>query len=235
MNLGRDLMFDKINAKIKTWERGLAATYGTDISTPKGRRQAAWHFQLLDHGFLRALWGNFFEVAPGVWRSNQPSPRRLRKFKKLGFKSVLNLRGANVMSPYLFEQEACRELGLTLVDHPMQARHLSGPEVFLRLLDIFETIEHPFVMHCKSGADRAGIASALYLMHMKDVPIEIAKKQLGKKYIHFKSFQTGILDHMLDAYEADNKVQPMPIRKWLENRYDQQKLTGEFQAGRARP
>ena len=228
-------MLDKINDKIKTWERALAASFGTDISTPTGRRRAAWHFQLLDHGFLRALWGNFFQVAPGVWRSNQPSQRRLRKFKQMGIKTVLNLRGANVMSPFLFEQEACAELGLNLVNHGMQARHLSCPSVYLGLLNIFETIEHPFVMHCKSGADRAGLASALYLMHMKNVPVEIAKKQLGLKYIHFKSFQTGILDHMLDAYERDNQTQPMPIRKWLETRYDHQLLTRQFEEERAKP
>ncbi len=227
-------MFDKLNAKIKDWERALGQSLGTDISTPRGRRRAIWHFHLLDHGFLRALWSNFFQVAPGVWRSNQPSPRRLRKFKKMGIRTVLNLRGANNMSPYLFEEETCRELGLELVNFGFQARHLCSRQVVLGLLDLFETIERPFVMHCKSGADRAGLASALYLMHIHGVPVERAKRQLSIRFIHFRSFQTGILDHMLEAYERDNKVTPMPIREWIATRYDHVALTREFESKRAR-
>ena len=225
-------MFTKLSARIKKYERSLAQNYGTDISTEKGRRQAFWHYHLLDHGVLRTFWTNFFEVSPGVWRSNQPSPRRLRHFKKIGITTVLNLRGPVQMSPYLFEEEACRELGLTLVNHPMQARHLHNRNKYLKLLDIFEQLETPFVVHCKSGADRAGMASALYLLHMKGAPVAEAKQQLGAKYIHFKSFQTGILDHMLNAYESDTQSNPMPIREWIETRYDPAKLTREFQEER---
>ncbi len=225
-------MFTKLSNRIKTLERSLAANYGTDISTPKGRRQAFWHYHLLDHGVLRTFWTNTFEVAPGVWRSNQPSARRLRWFAQKGVRTVLNLRGANVMSPYLFEQEACDALGIKLVNHNMQARHLDQPATYLGLLDLFETLDRPFVMHCKSGADRAGLASALYLMHMEKAPVSVARKQLGLKYIHFRSFRTGILDHFLDAYARDTKVEPMPIRDWIETRYDPAALTATFDADR---
>ena len=34
---------------------------------------------------------------------------------------------------------------------------------------MFETIEYPAVMHCKSGADRAGIMAALYLILKKEI------------------------------------------------------------------
>jgi len=228
-------MFTKLSDRIKTAERALGESFGTDISTPKGRRRAFWHFHLLDHGVLRTFWTNLFQVAPGVWRSNQPSPGRLRRYKRMGIKSVLNLRGVNTVSPYMFEEETCNQIGLTLVNHALQARHLSDRAVLLALLDKFETIEHPFVMHCKSGADRAGLAAALYLMHIRDVPIQVAKKQLAIKFIHFRSFQTGILDHMLEAYERDSAVSPMPIRDWIESRYDNAKLTAQFNAERAKP
>jgi protein tyrosine phosphatase (PTP) superfamily phosphohydrolase (DUF442 family) len=231
----KDQMFTKLSDRLKTAERALGEALGTDISTPRGRRRAFWHFHLLDHGVLRTFWTNLFEVAPGVWRSNQPSPGRLRRYKRMGIKSVLNLRGANTVSPYMFERETCDEIGLTLVDHAFQARHLSDPKVVLALLDQFETIEHPFVMHCKSGADRAGLAAALYLMHMRGVPIGEAKKQLSLKFIHFRSFQTGILDHMLAAYENDTALTPMPIREWIETRYDKDELTAQFNKKRAKP
>lgn len=227
-------MFTKFATKVKTAERALGASLGADISTPKGRRRAFWHFHLLDHGVLRTFWTNLFEISPGVWRSNQPSPRRLRRYKKMGIKTVLNLRGEGKRSPYLFERETCDEIDLPLTSFPMQARHLDAPKRLISLLTHFENIEHPFVMHCKSGADRAGLASALYLLHIKGVSINEAKQQLGLKYIHFKSFQTGILDHMLEAYENDTKTSPLPIRAWIETRYNPTKLTAEFNAKRAK-
>jgi len=220
---------------LKSAERRLGTYLGRDISTPAARRRAMIHFQLLDHGILRALWHNLHEIAPGVWRSNQPSPRRLRKYQKMGFRTVFNLRGANGASPYLFEKETCDAIGLTLVSSSMNARQLVSRRVLLQLLDQFQTLERPFVMHCKSGADRAGLVSALYLLHVQNTPIAQAKKQLSIRYLHLRSFQTGILDHMLDAYETDIKSTPMPIRDWIKTCYDREKLTAEFNAERAKP
>ena len=45
-------------------DRQQAARFGTDISTPAGRRAAALHFHLTDHALLRVLWTNFYPVAP---------------------------------------------------------------------------------------------------------------------------------------------------------------------------
>jgi len=223
-------MFKSLADKSKTLERQLGDRFGTDISTPRGRRRAWIHFHLLDHGILRSFWTNFFRVAPGVWRSNQPSPRRLRRLKAKGIKTVLNLRGPNKTSPYLFEKETCDAIGLTLVDYQMRARHLGGRKNLLGLLDLFETLQKPFVMHCKSGADRAGLAAALYLLHIEGASIETARRQLGLKFVHVKSFQTGILDFFLDSYEADTKNAPMPVRDWIETRYRAKKLSARFHA-----
>lgn len=228
-------MFSKLSAKVKTAERALGASLGADISTPRGRRHAKWHFHLLDHGILRTFWTNLFEIAPGVWRSNQPSVRRLERYKRMGIKTVLNLRGANQRSPYLFEKETCDNIGLKLINHPMQARHLDSKKNLLKLLDIFETIPLPFVMHCKSGADRAGLASALYLMHMKGATAQQAKRQLGLKFIHVKSFQTGILDHMLGAYEKDTETKEILIHDWISTRYNPKLLTKTFNEKRKKP
>lgn len=218
----------QIAQSIKNVERKLMRSFGKDISTPRGRLAAKLHFQLLDHAFLRTIWTNFFPVAPGVWRSNQPSQGRIRRHYRNGIHTILNLRGTDVLSFYLFEKEICDELGINLIDIKIYARQLVPREKYLELLDIFETIDRPFLLHCKSGADRAGLASALWLMHMEGVPVATAKKQLGLKYVHVKWSKTGILDHMLDCYEADTAETPMPIRQWFEERYDEEAITASF-------
>jgi protein tyrosine phosphatase (PTP) superfamily phosphohydrolase (DUF442 family) len=221
-------MFDHLKSRLDAFERKMRAAHGNDISTPSGRRAAFWHFHLMDHAFLRLLWTNLDEIAPGVWRSNQPGPRRLRRYRDMGIRTVLSLRGEGLSSHRLFEEEACRELGLELVTISLKARDLVSRRRLLDLLDIFDRIEKPFVMHCKSGSDRAGLAAALYLLHVEGRPVEEARKMLSWRYIHFRNSATGILDHMLDAYARDNAAEPMPIRRWIKSRYDPEALRAEF-------
>jgi len=225
-------MFNLLKARLDTAERNLRESFGNDISSPEGRRAAFWHFQLMDHAFLRVLWTNLDEIAPGVWRSNQPSPKRLRRYAKMGIKAIITLRGDAPKSHHLFEVDTCRELGIALHVVSISARALAPRNELLSLLDLFETVEHPFLMHCKSGADRAGLASALYLMHIEGKPVHDAAKQLSLRYLHLHNDSTGILDHMLDAYAADTAQTPMPIREWIETRYDPGALTAAFRAAR---
>lgn len=225
-------MFGKILTRLHEAEKRLSSSYGKDISTPQGRRQAWWHYQLADHGFLRTLWTNLDEIAPGVWRSNQPSPARLKRYREMGIRTILNLRGRKEFSYYLFEHEAAQRLGLTMIDVKIYARHLAKPERYLELLDIFDRIERPFVMHCKSGADRAGLASALWMLHVEKRPVEEAMRQLSMRYIHLRSTRTGILDRLLETYAADTRERPMPIRAWIETRYDPKAIEAAFKAER---
>ena len=157
-------------------ERKFSRSFGTDISTPQKRRAAKWHFYLSDHGVLRGLWTNQFEIAPGVWRSNQPSPKRMETLAKIGITTILNLRGQDKFSFYLFEREAAEKLGIKMIDIKIYARSLVPRERFMELFEIFDQIEKPFLLHCKSGADRAGLASALWLLDQEGASLEQAKK-----------------------------------------------------------
>lgn len=223
-------MLSQINKRLKAAERRLATTFGTDISTPQGRRAAKWHFYLIDHGFLRGLWTNQDQIAPGVWRSNQPSPARMERLAAMGIRAILNLRGADVFSFYLFEKETAARLGIELIDLKIYARSLVPRERFLELFDIFDRIGRPFLMHCKSGADRAGLASALWLLDQEGASLAEAKKMLSLRYIHIKRTKTGLMDHLLECYEADCARDPMPVRRWFAEHYDPDAITASFHA-----
>lgn len=227
-------MLDRIGKKLKAAEVVLRTSWGHDISTPKRRRQAYWHFQIMDHAFLRKIWTNFFEVAPGVYRSNQPDRARLGKLKAMGFKTVVNLRGIHQQSHYLFEEEACRDLGLTMVNLQLHARSPVKKNELLALFETFRTAERPFVMHCKSGADRAGLASALYLIAEEGKSVAEARRQLGLKYVHLKWSKTGICDHMLDVYEARLREGPISIEDWVRTEYSRESLSESYARARAR-
>lgn len=223
-------LFDRIHR----WERGLHKRTGKDISTPRARREAWWHFQLLDHAILRHLWTNLDEIAPGVYRSNQPDPKRLRRHAANGVKTVLNLRGPSAHSPYLFEKETCEALGLTLVDLKMEARRPPARDTLLTLIDLFPTLEKPLLLHCKSGADRAGLASAIYLLTQEGADIAKAKRMLSLRYVHLRQSATGILDHLLEQFEARQSQGPIGFRDWVASEYDPAALAASFAARKGR-
>ncbi|TCM88069.1 tyrosine-protein phosphatase [Rhodovulum steppense] len=227
-------MLDQIKTRFEAVVRRMSDAFDGDISTPAGRFAAFWHFQIVDHAFLRIFWTNLHQVAPGAWRSNQPDARRLRRYRDMGIRTVLSLRGDRGSSHFRLEDEACRALGLTLVSRRIRARKLSRPAALLALLDQFETIEKPFVMHCKSGSDRTGIAAALYLLHIEGATLAEARRMLHWRFIHFRSSASGVLDQMLDAYEADTMTDPMPIRDWIATRYDPAAIKAAFRARRHR-
>jgi protein tyrosine phosphatase (PTP) superfamily phosphohydrolase (DUF442 family) len=223
----------KIISALKKKERDFRTSFGDDITDPVERKKSMRHFNWLDHGILRKYWHNFGKVAPGVYRANHPDHARFKAYAAQGITTVLNLRGAAKQSHYLFEAEACTALGLTLVDIAMSARKAPPIKALRKLLTSFETMEKPFLMHCKSGADRTGLAAAIYLMVIEDEPLEVARRQLSFRFLHIRRTSTGILDHFLDTYGARNATSPIPIEHWIKTEYDPEALTQSFAAKQA--
>jgi protein tyrosine phosphatase (PTP) superfamily phosphohydrolase (DUF442 family) len=165
-----------------------------EIETQEGRRRVKRYHFWVDHEFLRHIWTNFDEIAPGVFRSNHPTRNRLEAYATLGIKSVLTLRGGETQPHQLLEVEACRQLGLTLHCLPMSAKSAPTLLQLNKAFDVFDTIKHPFLMHCKSGADRTGLLSAIYLLQYERAKIQAGKAQLSLRYLHIKRANSGILD-----------------------------------------
>ena len=220
--------------KVEDWQLAFNSSFGDDISTPRGRRLARLHTHVVDHAFLRRIWHNTRQLSPEAWRGNQPDPKRIARLKAMGIRTLLNLRGPSAFGVYLFEREACQELGLDLVDHEISAYALDSRETYLRLFELFDTVKKPFYLHCKSGADRSGLAAALYLLDRQGASVERAMQELSLKYLHRKRSRAGILDHLLQTYAADTRAAPMPIRRWIASRYDPVAITADFEAGRKR-
>ncbi|NDW53595.1 tyrosine-protein phosphatase [Aliiroseovarius sp. PrR006] len=225
-------MFRSLYAKIKQREHAWKHQFGMDISTPEGRRAARLRSNIIDHSFIRRILPNRHQLSPDAWRSNQPDPVHFPALQAAGIKTVINLRGESKLSHYLFEAEACRDYGMTLIDHQMTAYAAKERKVYLDLLDIMERAEKPFLVHCKSGADRTGIASALYLLDQCGATPDEARAQLSLKYAHQRWTKAGILTAMINAYADHHKNDAISIRDWLAQHYDPETITQAFQAKR---
>ena len=76
----------------------------------KFNRCLAWFDMIVkDHGFLRFCYHNFHQIDEKLYRSNMPTPLRIRQYGKLGIKTIINLRGIRRDGGWLLENEACKK------------------------------------------------------------------------------------------------------------------------------
>lgn len=204
-----------------------------DISAPSGRFLAHLDFLFVDHGLFRVIYNNVYFLPGGLMRASQPSQSQIRRYRrKFGLRTIINLRGADESGRYALEDEACRELGIELVDFlGIRSREMPAREVLHRTKDLFDRIAYPALIHCKSGADRAGLACALYRHFRLGEPMDIARRELHWKYGHNRWAKTGMLDFMLDTYvarNADPEKGPIAFLDWVDTEYDRVELESHF-------
>ncbi len=202
-----------------------------DVSTKAGRKAAERDYFWKDHAFLRLAFSNAHWLGPDLVRTNQPSPRQLEGWARRGIKTVINLRGQRDEGYYWLEKAACARLGLTLIDAPLDSRDPPGKDRVRRAKALFETIEYPVLIHCKSGADRAGLMAVFYRHFHLGEPISRAMTELSKKYLHSREGLTGVLDHFLETYVREVEPTGMSFMEWVESdAYDPQAMRRDFRA-----
>lgn len=200
-----------------------------DLATSAGRRRARKDLIWGDHGFLRLRFRNLHQISEEMYRANQPSPEHIARYaRELGLKTILNLRGQSPKGYYLLEKEACARNGIDLVDFQMFSREIPEPAAVLEAKKLFDSIAYPALMHCKSGADRAGIMAVLYQHFRKGQTIEQALEMLSRKYLHIRQGKTGILDFFFETYLAEGKAQGLSFVQWVEAGYDRAALKARF-------
>ncbi|WP_298222939.1 tyrosine-protein phosphatase [Acidocella sp.] len=206
--------------------------YKGNVLTPKGRRNAWVDALFVDHAVLRLFWTNFAPVVPGkLYRSNHPTPGNLRQFtRKVGLKSLINLRGQAKNGSDALSREEARRLGLDFYDMAFESRGAPQKERILRLADILAQMRGPALIHCKSGADRAGLVAGLYILINGGSAAEAAK-QLSLRFGHIKYSKTGILDAFFKLYQAAGEGKK-PFLEWVRDDYNDAELKAAFKAGR---
>ena len=200
-----------------------------DLGTDAGRRQARKDLVWSDHGFLRTRFRNLHQISDEMWRSNQPSPSQIRAHvEERGIRTILNLRGPSPRGFYLLEKEVCEEFGVELIDFQVFSRDTPTVETINAARDLFGQIAYPALMHCKSGADRAGIMSVFYMIFRQGLSVAEAREQLSFKYLHVKQGKTGVLDAVFDAYEVETAGSGKSFIDWVNEDYDRLAIKDRF-------
>jgi protein tyrosine/serine phosphatase len=155
-------------------------------------------------GFLQYE-GNLHPVADGLlYRSAQLSGAELASAaRQYGIKSVLNLRGPNAGSRWYDDELAeSRALGLVHYDYSLSAKRFVTGKQIADILDILRQAPKPLLVHCKAGADRAGLVAALYRYAVAGASAADADQELSLLYGHFPylTSRSGAMDDSFWAF-----------------------------------
>ena len=204
--------------------------FNGDLTTRKGRFVAWIDSLFIDHAIFRLAWSNLAPVVPGkIYRCNHPTAPRLRRMApRLGLRTLINLRGQTQSGSDALSREAARGLGLDFYDMSFESRGAPQRERILRFYEIYRTMRTPAILHCKSGADRAGLASGLIILFEGGTAAD-ALQQLSWRFGHIKQAATGILDAFFLHYQRQSEGRK-PFLDWVREDYDEAALKQEFRA-----
>ena len=152
--------------------------------------------------------GNFHPITPGqAYRSAQLDGDELAHYiRKFKIHSVINLRGENADKPWYQEEIAtCRQMGVSHFDIGLHSDKAPGLPKLEKLLRLFQQAPRPVLIHCKAGADRSGLAAALWKVAIDGVPARVAKRQLSIRYGHMPIGPTQVLDAFFDQWAKAQK------------------------------
>ncbi len=175
----------------------------------------------------RPWWGsNLGVVDPGrVIRAAQPTAQLRQLIADHDLHSILNLRGGNVREGwYANETKAAEEQGLEFYDLPLSATRRPSRRELLLLIDTLGACRYPLLIHCKSGADRTGLASAIYLMTQRSETPRDALRAFTIYHSHVPLLGPQHLHEPLKEYAAWLESQslshtPGRFRNWVRDEY----------------
>jgi len=205
--------------------------YRGDLAARAGRRNAWIDSLFVDHAALRLVWSNFAAVIPGrMYRCNHPTPGRLARLtRRLGLRSLVNLRGATHNGSDALSRDAASRLHLQFIDLALQSGRAPPRAVLLDLIGALRAVAEPALLHCKSGVDRAGFAAGVFLL-LNGGSAADALAQLSWRFGHLRSSRAGVLDVVFITYgrEASSHAD---FAAWARDAYDPACVTTEFKTG----
>ncbi len=155
---------------------------------------------------------NFAEVSPDLYRGAQPTAEGFDQLKRLGIKTVIDLRTFEDDRPLM------KGTGLRYIHIYCKAWHPEDEDI-VRFLKVAEDpANQPVFVHCEEGADRTGCAVAVYRMLQQGWSVNDATVEMRR--FGFHPIWTDITRYLkqldLDAIKQKVEAAPAPPLQTIE-------------------
>jgi protein tyrosine/serine phosphatase len=134
--------------------------------------------------------GNLYKINDNLYRSAQPTKQGMKNLKKLGIKTIINLRALH--------SDTDEISGTGLLDEELSVKtwHIEDEDV-IRVLRIIRKKENsPFLIHCQHGADRTGVMSAMYRIVEQGWSKDEAIREMVDGGYGFHSIWSNIINYV---------------------------------------
>jgi len=154
---------------------------------------------------------NFHVVATGeAYRSGQMTPEQLaHAIDQYEIKSVLNLRGGHPATVWYQEElETTASHGATHFDRSLSSGRELTDEELDDLVALLQRAPKPILIHCQGGADRSGLAAALFELAIAGRRPDQADRELSIWYGHVPWIRPKVLamDRSFRHYVNDHRL-----------------------------
>lgn len=133
--------------------RPTVASHGTGPVTTASERPPQWAVPVERTGLP-----NLHRISDGLYRGAQPMAEGFRELRKMGVRTVVNLRS------FHSDRDEAGEAGLAYEHSAMKAWHPEDEDVVRFLQIVTDPARTPVFVHCQHGADRTGIMCAICRM-----------------------------------------------------------------------
>jgi len=145
---------------------------------------------------------NFDRVNHSLYRGGQPNNLGIQSLKRLGIKTIVNLRMPNVLR--VAEETEARANGIIYTNVPMRGLGRPTDMQVAKVLSIIETSPSPVFIHCENGCDRTGIIIACYRIKHDQWTREQALNE-ARQY-GMSSWEVGMKNYVVDFDKTYNSL-----------------------------
>lgn len=135
---------------------------------------------------------NLHKVSRQLYRSAQPTAEGMRNLKKMGIKTIVNLRS------FHSDRRKIEHTGLGYEHIHMQAWRPEKEEIVRFLRIVTDKKRTPALVHCQHGADRTGTMCAVYRVAVQGWSKEAAVKEMTEGGFGFHPIWSNLIDWIND-------------------------------------
>jgi len=149
----------------------------------------------------------FEQVNDHLYRGGQPSTELFQSLKKLGIKTVIDLRDRK--HQYTAEKQLVESMGMQFVSVPL-TMHAPTDDEIAKILNLIETKSlWPVFLHCQGGRDRTSTVIACYRVSHDGWTNQKAFEEAVGKGI--SKFDIGLRRYIL-RYQTPKRSPPLPVK-----------------------